>query len=587
VLPVKPTDLAHLAVPGDPVLHPDGVRIAYVLRTPDIEDDRYDSVVHLWDGTTDREFTHGPIDSTPRWSPDGKWLAFLRKAEGDDEKPQLLVMPADGGEGQVRTDLPLGVSDLAWSPDSATLVVVGSTWTDEVAELDADERKRRPRRITRLPYRGDTEGWTHQRREHLYLVDRDGQTEPRCLTPGEFDESSPVWRPDGQAIAFLSERHDDRGILPGNQPFELDLASGEVRALADVGNWSWAGYAPDGTIHLGGIPGIWDWPGVARLYRLEQDGSRSDLTGHLDRDVAMTVGVAPAGPRFVDGGFLTALEDRGTVQVVRVDEDGQVTRLVTGDRVVTGFATDGTTVAFTATDPSAPGELYVLRDGSEQQVTRLGEAFRDEVNVRPTTAFTFERGDAELDVWAVTPDGFDDAAPASVPVLLNIHGGPTAQYGWTFFDEFQVYAGAGYLVVATNPRGSSGRGEDWARAVVGAWDDPESVDMLDLRAVVDATLDRYPQADPDRVGIMGGSYGGYATARIIATDNRFRSAIVERGLLTWTSFAGTSDIGTYFDRMFLGAHLDPGEAGGHPPPGKSPATGRRSHDADPRPALRA
>jgi dipeptidyl aminopeptidase/acylaminoacyl peptidase len=165
-------------------------------------------------------------------------------------------------------------------------------------------------------------------------------------------------------------------------------------------------------------------------------------------------------------------------------------------------------------------------------------------------------------VWAVTPDGFDDAAPASVPVLLNIHGGPTAQYGWTFFDEFQVYAGAGYLVVATNPRGSSGRGEEWARAVVGAWDDPESVDMLDLRAVVDTTLERYPQADPDRVGIMGGSYGGYATARIIATDDRFRSAIVERGLLNWPSFGGTSDIGPYFDRMFLGVHLDPDEPGG-------------------------
>jgi dipeptidyl aminopeptidase/acylaminoacyl peptidase len=559
---VKPTDLAHLAVPADPVLHPDGVRVAYVVRMPDVEDDRYDSVVRLWDGTTDHEFTHGPTDSMPRWSPDGRWLAFLRKAEGDEEKPQLLVMPADGGEGQVRTDLALGVSDLAWSPDSTKLVVVGSTWIDEVADLDDDERKRRPRRITRLPYRFDTEGWTHQRRAHLYLVDRDGQTEPQCLTPGEFDESSPVWRPDGQAIAFLSERHDDRGIRPGGQPFELDLASGEVRPLADVGSWSWVGYAPDGTIHLAGIPDVWDWPGISRLFRRDDDGDLTDLTGHVDRDVAMTAGVAPAGPRFVDGGFLIALEDRGTVQVARFDDDGQVARVVSGNRVVTGFDTDGIAVAFTATEPSTPGELYVLRDGSEQQVTWLGEAFRDEVDVRPTTAFTFERDGAELDVWAVTPDGFDDAAPASVPVLLNIHGGPTAQYGWTFFDEFQVYAGAGYLVVATNPRGSSGRGEEWARAVVGAWDDPESVDMLDLRAVVDATLERYPQADPDRVGIMGGSYGGYATARIIATDDRFRSAIVERGLLNWPSFGGTSDIGPYFDRMFLGVHLDPDEPGG-------------------------
>jgi dipeptidyl aminopeptidase/acylaminoacyl peptidase len=242
-----------------------------------------------------------------------------------------------------------------------------------------------------------------------------------------------------------------------------------------------------------------------------------------------------------------------------VHANGEVTDVVGGDRTVTGFAVrpDASGLVFSATDSRTPGELHWIEDGQERQLTDLGSRFREQVDVRPTERFTFLRDDAELDVWAVLPAALDTAAPHSVPILFTIHGGPTAQYGEQFFDEFQVGAGAGYLVVGTNPRGSSGRGTDWARAVVGVWDDGGSVDILDLEAVVDAVLDRYPQADPSRVGVMGGSYGGYAVARLLPRTDRYGSAIVERGLLQWESFAGTSDIGPYFDRMFLGAA--PGE----------------------------
>jgi dipeptidyl aminopeptidase/acylaminoacyl peptidase len=560
---VRPADLDHLAVPGDPQLHPDGRRVAYVLTEVDVEDDRYVRTVHVHDGAGTRRFTHGPNDTAPRWSPDGRWLAFLRKGTEEGDKPQLHVMPADGGEAQRRTDLPLGVTDLAWSPDSERLVVVGTEYLPELADLDDDERRRRPKRITRFPYRTDSQGWVHDRRDGLWIVDVKGDADAYRVAPDVREPSAPVWRPDGAAVAFLADPPDWPEIEPHNQPLEVGLDGGEVRPLADPGMWSTVHYDADGRVFLAGLRDPLEWPAANAIWLVDASAGPQPVTAHLDRDVAAS---GTTGPRFVEGGFLTAAEGRGTVGVVRVELDGwdpdsgappAVEEVVAGHRTVTGYAVraDGGAVAFTATDPATPGELYWQEGGHERCLTDLTKGFRTKVDIRPTQRFAFERDGVELDVWAVLPAGFDEAEDRSVPVLFNIHGGPTAQYGDLFFDEFQVGAGAGYLVVGTNPRGSSGRGTEWSRAVVGAWGSEDSVDALDLEAVVDATLQRFPQADPDRVGVMGGSYGGYATARLLARTDRYRSAIVERGLLQWESFCGTSDIGPYFDRMFLGTSL--------------------------------
>jgi dipeptidyl aminopeptidase/acylaminoacyl peptidase len=571
---VRPADLDHLAIPGDPQLHPDGERAAYVLSEVDVDDDRYVRTIHVvGPGHPTRRFSHGPHDTSPRWSPDGRWLAFLRKGTEEGAKSQLHVMPADGGEARRRTDLPLGVSDLAWSPDSSQLAIIAAEYLPEVADLDDDERRRRPKRITRLPYRTDAQSWVHDRRDRLYLLDVAGDDDPRILAEDLWAPGSPAWRPDGEAVAVLADPADWPETDPHNQAWEVPVGGGEPTPLADPGMWNAVHYGPDGAVYLTGLPDPFDWPAPTQLFVVGRgatgviggaSGARLvSLTGHLDRDVSAS---ATVGPRFVDGGLLTTVEGRGTVGVLRVtlegwdpttDEPPITEELVAGHRTVTGFSVraDGAAVAFTVSDVATPGELSWWADGRERCLTDLTKGFRRKVDVRPTQRFAFERDGVELDVWAVLPPGFDDAADRSVPVLFNIHGGPTAQYGDAFFDEFQVEAGAGYLVVGTNPRGSSGRGLDWCRAVVGAWGAEDSVDTLDLEAVVDATLARFPAADPDRVGIMGGSYGGYVTARLLARTDRYRSAIVERGLLQWESFCGTSDIGPFFDRMFLGTSL--------------------------------
>lgn len=592
---MRPEDLDHLAVPGDPQLHPDGVRTAYVLAEVDLEEDRYHRTIHLHDGTGTRRFTHGPADTSPRWSPDGRWLAFLRRGSEPSDKAQLVVMPTDGGEARRRTDLPLGVSELAWSPDSTRLVLVAAVWHDDVADLDDEERARRPKRITRLPYRSDTRGWIHDRTPHLHLVDVAGSHDPVRLDVGLTDVSAPVWTPDGRAVSFVADPVDRPDIDPHTQVFQVEVPSAaeladvvgpltlEPTTLTPPGMWTAVHHDPEGRTFVTGLEDPFDWPGTPGLYLCRPDGDAEaelvPLTRHLDADV--TPGSPPSstvGPRFVAGGLLTMLEGRGRQGVVRLEVDGAaldglpalgepagsgevagpaVTEVVGGRRAVTGFSAspDGEVVVFTATDPATPGELYRREGGKERCLTDLAQGFRAKVDVRPTQRLTFERDGTELDVWAVLPPGFDTAPEGSVPVLFNIHGGPTAQYADAFFDEFQVEAGAGYLAVGTNPRGSSGRGSQWARAVVGAWGAEDSVDTLDLEAVVDAVCARFPQADPARVGIMGGSYGGYATARLLARTDRYASAIVERGLLQWESFCGTSDIGAYFDRMFLETSL--------------------------------
>lgn len=536
---MTPDDLTNLNIPSDPRISPDDGRVAFVVSTPDIGSDRNDSRIWLADDTSARAFTNGPDDKAPRWSPDGSSLAFIRKT--DDSGPQLAVMPLDGGEIRVITEFDHGVEAVEWSPDGSTLVVVAVTSTEEWTDLDDEERERRPRRITSVPYRFDGRGSIHDRKRHLWLVDPGSQSGPRCLTPGDHDEESPAWSPDGRKLAFISDRDPGRGLVSGNDVFEVDVESGEVSRAAARGFWNSVSYRPDGALHLlGNVEAA--YPVETYLYRRESDGSLTDLTGHLDRS-SVSLAAGPAAVVWDRDNAVIGWEDSGTFGVIKVSSDGSIETAAEGQRIVTGFDTQHGRLVFTASRWDSPGELYSARDGAEQQLSSLNSM--DLGFVKPEH-FRVQSGDGEIDVWVYLPDGDESA-----PLLLNIHGGPASQFGFGFFDEFQVYAGAGYGVVACNPRGSSGRGGDFTRSVVGeGWG---KVDLEDIRATVEASFDKFPRLDSERMGVMGGSYGGFMTAWIIGQEDRWRSAVVERALISWTSFAGTSDIGGVFPENYTGA----------------------------------
>lgn len=544
---MRPEQIADIRQPSDPNLHPNGELVAFVVRQMDLAADWYASRIWRWDGDTAAPFTSGLADKAPRWSPDGAQLAFLRAAD-PDAKFQVAVMPSFGGEPELLTEFALGAREVQWSPDGRHLAVVARTWIDELANLDDTERARRPRRVARLPYRADNEGWAHDWRDHVWLVDPTGQSDPRCLTPGNFHETGIAWSPDGTEVAFLSSRHPEYGLESGNQVFTVGVSGGEVVARSGIGLWDIVSFDKSGRLYTGGVPDRWGYPDTMPLYRLDPDGAMA-LTADLDRNfVVPATATAPAAPQWLEDGSGRALvEDRGTVSVNTVGADGAVSELISGRQVITGasFSADGSRAAYVASTTTNPGELWLWSSGKSIRVTDLNGHV--EAQMVAPIEFTISHDGVEIDGWVYLPPGEEQ-----VPALLNIHGGPASQYGWGFFDEFQVYVGAGYGVVATNPRGSSGYGKRHVRAVVERWQEETPPDLRDLLAAVDAAATVAPRLDTTTVGVMGGSYGGLATIRVIAADQRYKSAVAERGVYVFNSFSGTSDIGPWFTRMYIG-----------------------------------
>jgi len=543
---MRPDDIGSFRTPARPQLHPDGHRVAFDVTQMDVAEDRYLQRIWLWDVTA-RPFTSGPGDKNAKWSPDGTQLAFLRKPK--EGPAQLAVMPVAGGEAEVITDFSLGVSEFEWSPSGESIAVVATTWTEGWDELDDEERNRKPRRIDHAVYRRDNHGWSHDRRAHVWLVDPSGAKPAERLTDCDADEQAPAWAPDGSAVAFLAVHDDPHRMTPGFDIVEVDLATRTIGYRHRQGGWWSLSFRSDGRLLAVGDPDPLSWPGLTSLWMVDGE-TLHDLTGHLDRSIwSFLLAPVMARPVWLDEEFLIGLEDSGRVHVVRVGADGTATVQLGGDRHVTGFTATGDAgrLVFTATTPTSPGELYERTgDGGAQPLTDLNGEFLSTGSVREPEHFRLSTDEADIDVWVVLPDG-----DAQVPVLLNIHGGPAAQYGFAFFDEFQVYAGAGYGVVACNPRGSSGRGVEFLQAVAG--DGWGVVDVADVTAAFEAALARYPRLDGARAGIMGGSYGGFLTAWMLGQTDRFSSAVVERALINWESFAGTSDIAPHFSSMYLDA----------------------------------
>jgi len=461
-------------------------------------------------------------------------------------------MPAGGGEPRQVTTLKEDVTMAAWSPDGRTIAFVSRV--RDAAYDEEDEKRRAPRRISRLQYKLDSVGWTVDRPQHLFTVPADGSGEPVQLTHGDFEDHGPAWSPDGSTLAFISARHADWDLEMVTDVYLVDAAGGEPRRLTHGGgSISGLSWSPDGTrLAVQRYPGVYDDPKHTQIAVVDAaSGDLRLLTTPLDRDCGGYP--QPREPVWDGEDVVFSVQDHGRTHLYRVAADGSsAPRLaVSGERTVTGFDVRAGRIVFGASEPTQFSERYSCEAGApaaERRLTGVGDGFAADRELAAAERFTaVSRDGSDVDAWVMRPAGFEPGR--RYPTLLNIHGGPFAQYGATFFDEFQVYCGAGYVVLFANPRGSTGADEAWGRAIRGpgeagpGWG---SVDYEDGMAVVDEALARCDFVDPERLGVLGGSYGGYMTSWIVAHTDRFKAAVSERAVNSWVSEWGSSDFGWDF-----------------------------------------
>jgi dipeptidyl aminopeptidase/acylaminoacyl peptidase len=538
-----PDDIFELTGVSDPRASPDGSTIAYVVWSLDRNENENRSAIWLAaaDGSSPpRRFTSGSKrDTAPRWSPDGRYLAFTSSREGDHA--QLYTIAVGGGEPRKLTDLKEDVTAPAWSPNGERIAFAVRA-PDPASEEDAARRP--PRRFTRLQFKLDDIGWTGDRRQHIFTVAADGSGSPEQLTDGDFEDADPCWSPDGASIAFASAREDDwdrsaaRDVYvvaaDGGSPEKLTVTDGTVERPS----WS-----PDGSrIAYLVSPGIFDDPRHGQVAVIDVvTRERLVLSEALDRNCMPWPLLRE--PIWDGEDLLFVVEDHGNTPLYRVPADGSGKPEVVegGDVCLAGYDVAAGVVAHAPTGPTALPELAIGR----RRLTDVGAAFAGSRELAEPERFVAVSPDgAEVEAWILGPVGFVDGE--RYPTILNVHGGPFAQYGNRFFDEFQIEAGAGYAVLYANPRGSSGYAESWGRAIRGPVADGPgwgSVDYEDLMAVVDEAVRRFPFVDPERLGVMGGSYGGFMTSWIVGHTDRFRAACSERAVNDFILEGGSSDLG--------------------------------------------
>ncbi|MET9020513.1 S9 family peptidase [Actinopolymorpha sp. NPDC004070] len=577
---MKPADLGLLRTPGTPTLSPDGRTAVVAVTRLDLEADAYRA--QLWTVPTDgaepaRPLTHGWSDQAPAFSPDGRWLAFLRAAgkNGKDARPQLYVLPTDGGDARQVTTVdhhPLGAGAPVWSPDSTRIAYVARV-PDEGrygTREDVAPEQEPPRRITSLRYRLDGVGFTLDRRPHVFVVDPfHAEPAPLQVTSGDFDHADVAWSPGSDLLAFTSARHAGRDRDLRSDVFVCTPDGKDPRQVTDTTlSVSQPAFGPDGrTVYfLGSEVGSGGLDFVARhtgLYAVPTvlAGTAEGAPRRLTPAETHNHGDSTGRTVVTADGVLFGNENRGAVDLAVVPFDGGEPRtILSGQRQAVGFDAAAGVVVATVTTGDSAGELVAVRDGTERILTAFGSELARTGRVRVPEELDATAPDGyPVHGWLVRPEG-----PGPHPVLLLIHGGPFAQYGWTLLDEAQVYAGAGYAVVMGNPRGSSGYGQAHGAAI--RYDVGER-SATDLHALLDHALATHPDLDADRTGVMGGSHGGFMTTWLAGHSDRFRAAISERAVNAPDSFTGSSDIGWYFADGYYGdadrrARLSPLAAAG-------------------------
>ncbi len=554
--PLKLDDIPNFKEVRDPNLSPDGQWVAYVVSTIDVKEDKSNAQIWMtsYDGKTTRQMTRGTESaSSPRWSPDGKYLSFTSSRAGAAKGNQVWLLDRNGGEAVQLTDVKGRLQSYEWSPDAKKLaLVIGDPDPEAEEAAKATESGGKPKApkpivLDRYKFKQDGQGYLRSgRHSYVYLFDLESKKSER-LTSGKADEAGPVWSPDGKRLAFMSNRAADPDREPGMQIFVADAkANATEKAITPAmsrGGGSRLEWSPDGK-----------W-----IAFLESDEQKYGAYNMMHLAVVMTDGnSAPtrvksvealdrsiSAPRFSDDGkaILFSVTDNRSVYPARVNlASGNIEKLLTPPVVVSSWDTAGKSSVVMSGGNAKYNEVYAFENGSLRQLTKHNDELLAQLDLGQTEEVVFKSKDG-TDVYGLLtyPVGYVKGTKA--PLLLRIHGGPNGQDQHSFSTERQLFAANGYAVLAINYRGSSGRGQKFSRAIFADWGHYE---VEDLQAGVDHVI-KMGVADPDRLGVGGWSYGGILTDYLIASDTRFKAATSGAGTAFTVSYYGTDHYISQYD----------------------------------------
>jgi dipeptidyl aminopeptidase/acylaminoacyl peptidase len=606
-------DLMKFVWVADPQISPDGARVAFVRVTVDERNDQY--LTDIWIAPTDRsepprKLTGGTRDNTPRWSPDGSHLAFIRVGEqnGRPQPPQIyLLSMRAGGEARAITEIPRGAGNPVWSPDGRTIAFASSAKLEDLKRAE-DEKKQKPgtaenkdaaaknespqrpresdvRVITSAVYRANGVadfGYVDQDRpSHIWTVtvpqgDAALPT-PAQVTSGEFSENNFEWSPDGSRIFFVSNRVKESYYHPNDTDlYSVPAGGGEPTRIVSIdGTIGGYAFAPDGkrlafvgTLHGSPVRSysqsdLWvvDLPGFASQAGAPRNLTASydfDINGGLGGDQRAPRGGMPSEPVWTRDGrtILIKVGEQGDANLKRIDAaSGKVDALTKGQHDVMGYTADSSAqkLAVIVSSQTVLGDVHLFdaAAGSMTALTNFNEALFNSLALSEPEEIWYDSFDGKkIQGWILKPSDFSPAR--KYPMILQIHGGPHSAYGNTFTHEFQWMAAKGYVVLFTNPRGSSNYGQEFGNIIQFKY---PGDDYKDLMAGVDAILKR-GYVDEARMGVTGGSGGGLLTNWVVTQTQRFNAAVSQRDISDWTNFWYTADFWLFNPTWFRGAPFE-------------------------------
>jgi dipeptidyl aminopeptidase/acylaminoacyl peptidase len=589
--PITEKDLFKFVWVADPQIAPDGSQVAFVRVTADEKKDGYDTSIWLvkTDGSEPaRAITSGTRDTGARWSPDGRRIAFVRSVEKDGrpQPPQIFVMSMTGGEPWAVTEMPRGAGSPEWSPDSRTIAFSSSARADEVGQSakPAGDKPRESdvRVISDAVYRANGVAGTgyvdRDRPAHIWTVTvpatASDKTTPKPLTSGEFGENNFKWSADGSRVFFVSDRRREPYYFPrdsdlysiakdGGEPARVASIDGSIGAYAlspDARRLAFVGALAGNPERSYTQPDLWVMDigtGAPRNLTADYD---FDMNGGLGGDQRAPRGGSPGGPVWSRDGRTISIVvgEHGNANLKRIDvASGRIEAVTKGNSDVMSYTADpgAQRIAFVLSSPTSVGDLHVAATSDTASAPRKLTTFNDELfgqlTMNEPEEIWYPSFDGrKIQGWILKPPGFDSTK--KYPLILQIHGGPHSAYGNTFTHEFQWMAAKGYVVLYTNPRGSSNYGQEFGNII--QYNYPGD-DYKDLMAGVDEVLKK-GYVDDSRLGVTGGSGGGLLTNWVVTQTTRFKAAVSQRDISDWSNFWYTADFTLFTPTWFRKAPFE-------------------------------